>query len=132
MDENEELLHEAKMAEGNSYSPYSHFCVGAAIRTADGKIFTGTNVENASYSLTLCAERVAIFNAISHGHRAFTDLAISSSSGVPPFPCGACRQVLSEFSPQIRIRLEGNEKEVFQLTDLLPHAFDAKQLESKK
>jgi cytidine deaminase len=118
-----ELLREAKLVLENSYSPYSRFKVGAAIRTKDGKIFTGINVENASYSLTMCAERVAIFKAISAGHRLFTDLAIASSEP-PTFPCGACRRVLSEFSLEgdLRISLEGTKKEVFRLTDLLPHA----------
>jgi len=120
---NDELLHEARSALKNSYSPYSHFNVGAAIRTEDGKIFTGTNIENVSFSLTMCAERVAAFKAISAGYRSFTHLAIVSSSGAPTFPCGACRQVLIEFNPNLIIRLEGNEKEIFQLADLLPNAF---------
>jgi cytidine deaminase len=127
----EELLEQAKLVLKNSYSPYSKFCVGAAIRTKDGQIFTGTNIENASYSLTICAERVAVFKAISSGHTSFTDLAIVSSSEKPTFPCGACRQVLSEFSPHIRIYLGDNKKEIFNLTDLLPHAFDSNQLDKK-
>jgi cytidine deaminase len=121
-----ELLKEAKLVLKNSYSPYSHFAVGAAIVTEDGKIFSGVNVENASYSLTICAERVAIFQAISSGHTSFTDLAIVSSTGRPTFPCGACRQVLLEFSPQVKIHLQGSQQ-VFRLTDLLPNAFDARQ-----
>jgi cytidine deaminase len=123
-----DLLRQAKSAVNNSYSPYSHFKVGAAIRAEDGTIFSGTNIENASFSLTMCAERVAIFKAISNGHRSFTDLAIASSSETPTFPCGPCRQVLYEFSPQLRIHLEGNEKQIFRLADLLPHAFDTKQI----
>ena len=120
-----QLLDEARLALENSYSPYSHFRVGAAIRTDSGKIFTGTNIENVSYSLAMCAERVAVFKAISEGHRSFTDLAIASSSQDRTFPCGACRQVLFEFSPNIRIYLEGDQKEVFRITDLLPNAFDS-------
>jgi cytidine deaminase len=127
----EELLEQAKLALKNSYSPYSKFSVGAAIRTKDGQIYTGINIENASYSLTICAERVAVFKAISSGHTSFTDLAIVSSSEAPTFPCGACRQVLSEFSPDIRIYLGENENQIFYLTDLLPHAFDSNQLEKK-
>jgi cytidine deaminase len=127
----EELLEQAKLALKNSYSPYSKFSVGAAIRTKDDQIYTGTNIENASYSLTICAERVAVFKAISSGHTSFTDLAIVSSSEAPTFPCGACRQVLSEFSPDIRIYLGENENQIFYLTDLLPHAFDSNQLEKK-
>jgi cytidine deaminase len=127
MQENDELIRKAKSALENSYSPYSHFRVGAAIRTDDGTVFTGTNIENVSFSLAICAERVAIFTAISKGHRSFTDLAIASSSKEPTYPCGACRQVLYEFSPQLRIHLENNQK-VFHLTDLLPYTFSAKQL----
>lgn len=127
MPENSELLHKAKLAVEKSYSPYSHFRVGAAIRTNDGTVFSGTNIENASYSLAMCAERVAIFSAIANGHRSFTDLAIVSSSGESTFPCGSCRQVLYEFSPQMRIHLESNEK-AYKLTDLLPHTFTAKEL----
>ena len=125
------LLKEAKLVLKNSYSPYSHFRVGAAVLTEDGKIFTGVNIENASYGLTICAERVAIFKAISNGHTSFTDLAIVSSTEKPTFPCGACRQVLSEFSPQIKIHLQGSEK-VFRLIDLLPHAFDARQTKNRQ
>ena len=121
------LFNMAKKTAENSYSPYSHFRVGAAILTHDGSIFTGTNIENASFGLTICAERVAIFNAISNGYKSFTDLALTSYSGLPIFPCGSCRQVLYEFSPEIQIHIEGNNK-VFQLKDLLPYAFDAKQI----
>jgi cytidine deaminase len=127
--ENEnELLQRAKAAFEYSYSPYSRFRVGAAIRTKDGTVFTGTNIENASLGLTICAERVAVFNAITNGHKSFTDLAIASSQGTPTFPCGSCRQVLYEFSPQIKIQLEGKEKEVIRLTELLPHGFGAEQI----
>jgi cytidine deaminase len=128
MGEKEELMDEAKSAMEDSYSPYSHFRVGAAIRVEDGTIFTGTNIENASYSMTMCAERVAIFKAVSKGHRSFTDLAIATSSGLPTPPCGPCRQVLYEFSPEMSIHLEGDKIEEFRLKDLLPHAFDSKQL----
>lgn len=125
MDKKEQLISEAESAMEHSYSPYSHFRVGAAIRTEDGTIFTGTNIENASYSLTVCAERVAIFNALSKGHRSFTNLAIATSSGLPTPPCGACRQVLYEFNPELIIHLEGegNKKKECRLKDLLPHAF---------
>ena len=128
MDRKEQLISEAKSVMKYSYSPYSHFRVGAAIRDEDGTIFTGTNIENAAYSLTVCAERVAIFNAIK-GHRSFTDLAITTSSGLPTPPCGPCRQILYEFNPEMKIHLEGrnNKEEVFRLKDLLPHAFVSKQ-----
>jgi cytidine deaminase len=129
MDRNELLISEAKSVMEYSYSPYSHFRVGAAIRVEDGTIFTGTNIENASYSLTVCAERVAIFNAISKGHRSFTDLAIATSSGLPSPPCGPCRQVLYEFNPEMKIHLEGegDMKKEFRLKDLLPYAFVSSQ-----
>ena len=120
-------MDEAKLAMEHSYSPYSHFRVGAAIRAEDGTIFAGTNIENASYSLTVCAERVAIFNALSKGHRSFTDLAIATSSGLPTPPCGPCRQVLYEFNPEMKIHLEGSKKEEFKLKDLLPNAFGSKE-----
>jgi cytidine deaminase len=124
----EELHQKAKAAIENSYSPYSNFSVGAAVRTDDGKVFTGTNIENAALGLTICAERVAIFNAISSGSRSFTDLAIATSRGGATFPCGQCRQVMHEFSPRMKIHIQGNEKEVVSLSDLLPHAFGAKQM----
>jgi cytidine deaminase len=126
----ENLFNIARKTAKNSYSPYSNFKVGAALSTEDGSIFTGTNIENASFGLTICAERVAVFNAISKGHSSFTDIAITSSSDMSTYPCGACRQVLYEFSPEIGIHIEGNENNVFGLTDLLPYAFNAKQIKS--
>ena len=97
----EELFNKAVEAAGNSYSKYSHFRVGAALRTCDGKIYTGCNIENSSYSLTICAERTAIFKAISEGERDFSAIAVAGSSGEdfsnPCTPCGACLQVLAEF-----------------------------------
>jgi cytidine deaminase len=116
----EQLLDRARKASENSYSPYSKFRVGAAIRSEDGRIFTGTNIENASYSMTMCAERVAIFKAISEGSKIFTDIAIVSSSKNLTFPCGACRQVMLEFSPDLHVHLDGDS---FLLSDLLPHGF---------
>lgn len=86
MKENDELLREAKLMLEKSYSPYSNFRVGASIRTKTGEIFRGTNNENASYGLTICAERIAVFRAVSEGHQSFTDLAIASSSELPAFP----------------------------------------------
>jgi cytidine deaminase len=123
MEENGELMRTAKLMLQKSYSPYSHFRVGAAIRTKEGKIFAGTNIENAAYGLSMCAERVALFKAVSEGHNSFTDLAIAYSSESPAFPCGACRQVLYEFSPEIKIHLIGKENEIFRLADLFPHPF---------
>ena len=121
MDDKEQLLDSARKVYENSYSPYSKFRVGAAIRSNDGKIFTGTNVENVSYSMTMCAERVAIFKAISEGCSTFTDIAIVSASQKLTFPCGACRQVMLEFNPNMKVHLDG---ESFLLSDLLPHGFN--------
>ena len=102
----------------------------ADIKTQDGKIYGGTNIENASLSLTLCAERVAIFKAVSEGHKSFTDLALVSSNGQPIFPCGACRQVLMEFSPEIQIHQEGNDNKSISLRDLLPNPFGLKDFKN--
>ncbi|MBR1824184.1 MAG: cytidine deaminase [Ruminococcus sp.] len=97
----EELFEKAVEAAKNSYSKYSRFRVGAALLTADGTVYTGCNIENSSYSLTVCAERTAVFKAVSEGKREFTAIAVAGSSGddfsVPCTPCGACLQVLSEF-----------------------------------
>lgn len=122
----------ARSALKNSYSPYSNFKVGAVLVTTDGKTFTGTNVENASYSLTICAERAALFAAVSSGHSIFSDLFISSSSKEPAFPCGACRQVLMEFSPNLRIHLEGNDDKIYYLKDLQPHSFSRAQIKNNE
>jgi len=109
-----------------AYSPYSKFSVGAAIRTKDGKIFTGCNVENVSFGLTVCAERIALFKAISEGYSEFDSIGISTSSDTPTFPCGACRQVLAEFG-DIEIYLDNDDK-TYHLFDLLPHSFDKNQM----
>ena len=118
------LLNAAAEVAKQAYSPYSKFRVGAAVQTASGKIFTGCNVENASYGLTICAERVAIFNAISEGGRAFEAIAVSSEGGV--YPCGACLQVMFEFAPDLRVILgdaKGIKSDQLCLKDLLPKAF---------
>lgn len=98
----EELLELARRALEYSYSPYSHYAVGAALLCEDGRVFTGCNVENASFGLTNCAERTALFKAISEGAQAFTAIAIASN-GSMPYPCGACRQALNEFAPELRV-----------------------------
>ena len=95
-----------------AYAPYSNYKVAAALLTADGKIFTGVNVENAAFGLTICAERAALFSAVSAGYRSFSHLVVlSQDSDNLPFPCGACRQVLREFSPDLKIIVTGGEKE---------------------
>ncbi|BDC19239.1 cytidine deaminase [Acidianus sp. HS-5] len=121
----EKLLEIARNAARNSYAPYSNIHVGAALLTEDGKIFTGTNVENSSYGLSICAERVAVFNAVSNGYKKFKKIAIITSEGKGIMPCGACRQVLAEFSNNIHIITLDKDSNVikFKLNDLLPHAF---------
>ncbi len=122
-----ELFREAVNAAGHSYSPYSGFRVGAALLTADGRVFKGCNVENASYSLTVCAERAAIFSALSDGCREFEAIAVAGSESgdfsVPCIPCGACLQVLSEFCDNdFPILLSDGEH---RLSDFLPARFSA-------
>jgi len=126
----ETLMREAIAAQEKAYSPYSKFKVGAALLTKDGKIFTGCNIENVSYGMTICAERVAVFKAISEGYTDFEAIAISASSDGTIYPCGACRQVLAEFNPKIEIFVNHDEKSYY-LFDLLPKSFDQEQLSSK-
>lgn len=123
------LLAEAKKAMKYAFSPYSNFRVGAALLAKDGTVYTGCNVENASYGATLCAERVAMVKAISEGKRSFQSIAIVSSGGDFTFPCGMCRQVLAEFGLDIIVFVE-DQKEIKQFTmaDFLPHAFTSSSL----
>jgi cytidine deaminase len=100
----DELIKKAREASEKAYARYSKFNVGAAIRTSGNKIITGCNIENASYSLTICAERVAIFKAVSEGTSNFKEIVIYTPTNVPTPPCGACRQVLSELAPKIHIK----------------------------
>lgn len=114
----------AQEAREHAYAPYSHFRVGAALLTSTGEIFTGANVENASYSMTLCAERIAIGHAVSEGHRDFAALVIVGDAPTVP-PCGACRQVLSEFGHEdlhVAFPLDG-ELTAMRLGELLPISF---------
>ncbi len=111
-----------------AYAPYSGFLVGAALRDGTGRVWTGANVENASYGLTVCAERVALLTAVAAGVRAFTAIAVSGSVDPCP-PCGACRQVLYEFSPDLTVILSGAAgPEVHPLRSLLPLGFGPGQL----
>jgi cytidine deaminase len=117
-----QLIDAAREARARSYSPYSGFAVGAAVQTTSGKIFVGANVENISFGLALCAERAALVAAIVGGERDFQALALVADSIEPVVPCGACRQVLAEFNPSLRIvsvTLAGRQKEE-SLQDLLP------------
>jgi len=121
----EELVNLYKLAcemKKRAYAPYSKFRVGAALKTKNEKVYTGSNVENASYGLTVCAERIAIFKAVNEGEREFDILAICADREV--FPCGACLQVMNEFSPQIKILLKRKNKlKIFELKELLPYGF---------
>ena len=121
-----ELIQKAIKAMENSYSPYSHFSVGAAIMTESGNIYTGCNVENSSYGATICAERTAALKAISEGERKIEHIASVSSSGDFTFPCGICRQFLSEFMPsegRIILSDKNNNIKIYTLGELLPEAF---------
>ena len=125
----QKLMDCAIKARENAYSPYSHFAVGAALLCEDGTLYEGCNIENASYGLTNCAERTAIFKAVSEGHVTFKALAVVADTEGPCAPCGACRQVISEFDiPQIILaNLKGNYK-VISLDELLPFRFGADSL----
>lgn len=117
------LVKAAHAARAHAYAPYSEFAVGAALQAKSGEVFVGCNIENLSFGLTLCAERNAIASAISSGLRDFVAIAIVTDSRQPPVPCGACRQVLAEFNPNLKVisaTLSGDVQE-FQLSDLLPH-----------
>jgi cytidine deaminase len=107
----------------NAYAPYSNIKVGAAIQAKSGTIFTGCNIENASFGLTICAERVALFTAVCSGYQEFKRLAVVSTISGPVFPCGLCRQALSEFSNDMEIVLATPRLRVFKLSKLLPHKF---------
>jgi len=128
------LLQAARQARLHAHAPFSHFLVGAALETADGQIITGCNVENATYGLTICAERVAVFKAISEGHRQFTRIAIVADTQAPTPPCGACRQILWEFGGDLEIILGNLERETgcYRLSQLLPLPFDAGLLARSK
>ena len=130
----ESLIETAKRARQQSVAPFSNFHVGAAVRTASGKVYTGCNVESASYGLTVCAERVAIWKALSEGERQFTDLAVVADTETLTPPCGTCRQIIWEFARGAKIvfaNLEGKSEE-FQIAELLPRAFDARFLKPKQ
>jgi cytidine deaminase len=125
-----DLMAAARRAREHADAAFSHFKVGAALETVDGTVFTGCNIENATYGLTMCAERVAMYKALSEGHRVFTRIAIIADTEAPTPPCGACRQILWEFGGNLEILL-GNlteEKGKHQLKNLLPLPFDARLL----
>jgi cytidine deaminase len=129
----EPLIEAATRARLQSVAPFSNFQVGAAVRTASGQVYTGCNVESASYGLTVCAERVAIWKALSEGERQFTEIAVVADTEALTPPCGTCRQIIWEFARGAAIvfaNLDG-ETEEFHIADLLPRAFDARFLKKK-
>jgi cytidine deaminase len=128
----EELIQEALAARLNAHAPYSNFRVGAALETAGGRVYRGCNVENATYGLTVCAERVALWKAISEGEREFARIAVTSDSPKLITPCGACRQLLWEFGGDLEVVLAtpSGLRETRRLKDLLPEAFDRKALKT--
>ena len=131
-----DLRKAAEAARERAYAPYSGFRVGAALETEDGQIVTGCNIENASFGLTICAERSAVASAVSSGQRKFRRLALVSDAPEPISPCGACRQFLAEFNPNLRIvmvdSLQQDHGYQATLDQLLPSRFDKSKLDSAK
>jgi cytidine deaminase len=125
----EELVERALSARAHAYAPYSGYAVGAALLTASGRVYLGANVENAVYSLTICAERTAIFKAVSEGERAFEAMAVATSNGGSP--CGACRQVLREFAPHLPLYIADEQGRYWQtsVAELLPDSFGPEYLD---
>lgn len=134
-DQLETLVAKAIDAKEFSYSPYSKFRVGCSLLTEDDQIYTGCNVENASYGLAICAERTALVKAVSEGHRKFKAIAVSTDlDEILVAPCGACRQFIAEFGLDWSIILvkNKNEHKIYSVSDILPYAFDSSALESNK
>jgi cytidine deaminase len=124
------LLAAARSVRAHAVADFSGFMVGAALETADGTIVTGCNIENASYGLTICAERVAIFKALSEGHRQFTRIVVVADTAAPTPPCGACRQIIWEFCGDVEVILANTTTVTssLQMKDLLPLPFDKRLL----
>jgi cytidine deaminase len=129
-DRTEELIEAAKRAYEMAYCPYSHFCVGAAVMTKSGKIYIGCNIESASYGLTVCAERVAVWKAVSEGEREFERVSVVADTEELTPPCGVCRQIIWEFCGDIPVTFSNlkGKVETVQMSELLPRAFDTKFL----
>ncbi|MCL5429254.1 MAG: cytidine deaminase [Chloroflexi bacterium] len=124
-----ELIEEAKTAQGAAYAPYSNYPVGAALLTSSGKLFLGANVENAAYPDSICAERVAVFKAVTEGERSFQAIAVVTRDG--GMPCGSCRQVLAEFAPNAQVLIANEKGELIRestVSELLPGAFGPNNL----
>jgi len=130
MTDTDRLIAAARAARENAVAGFSRFKVGAALETADGSIVTGCNIENATYGLTICAERVAMFKALSEGHRRFTRIAVVADTDEPTPPCGACRQVLWEFGGDLEVILANLTQATgsHRMKELLPWPFDARLL----
>lgn len=127
----QDLIEKAINIRANAYVPYSKFKVGAALATKSGKVYTGCNIENAAYPVSCCAERVAIFKAISEGETDFLEMAVAADTERPVPPCGSCRQVMSEFfKPDMEIHLTNLNKEIktFTMESLLPFSFSTNDL----
>lgn len=129
----QELMQSAIAMLEKSYCPYSHFPVGAALECTDGTVFTGCNIENAGYTPTICAERVAVGKAVSEGHTDFVRIAIAGKSKDYCVPCGVCRQVLQEFAPGLEVICANGagETKTFTLKELLPYGFDRSWLDTE-
>lgn len=128
------LIEHARLARGFAKAKYSGFAVGAALKTTDGRIFTGCNVESSSYGLSICAERVALTKALSEGADSFTEIAIVADSAQPVSPCGACRQLLHDYAPNaviVMANLHGDFKQS-GVAELLPSAFDETYLKPQQ
>lgn len=125
-----DLVAAARRARRHARADYSRFKVGAALETADGQVITGCNIENASYGLTMCAERVAMFKALSDGHRRFVKVAVVADTATPTPPCGPCRQILWEFAGDIDVIMANTRRITgrYRMADLLPLPFDARLL----
>jgi cytidine deaminase len=124
-----DLIKKAKAARLKAYAPYSKFKVGAALLTKSGKVYTGANVENSTYGLTVCAERVAVFKAVNDGNKGFVKIVVVADKNPPITPCGACRQVLSEFAHDLEVvcvNLKG-KIDRYSIKELLPEAFENKK-----
>jgi cytidine deaminase len=126
----QELIESAKKVREKAYAPFSNFLVGAAVRTKDGKIYTGCNVESASYGLTVCAERIAIWKAVSEGEREFECVAVVTDTEDLTPPCGTCRQIIWEFCGDIPVTFSNlkGKVETVMMKEILPRAFDTKFL----
>lgn len=126
-----DLIVAARLALTRAVAPFSGFRVGAALEAEDGRVFTGCNIENASYGLTVCAERVAIFSAIAEGYRTFARLVVVADTSHPTPPCGACRQIIWEFCGDIPVVIANLSEVVAEhrSADLLPHPFDRRAIE---